>query len=239
MPLGAVILVEPSLAGNLGATLRVAANFGVPVVELVRPVVAPSDPEVAAWACGAGERLAVRQHPTFAAAAAPYRTLIGSASARGRERQPVVGPSDAVAELRARGAASAALVFGNESSGLRREHIDRCDLIVRIPTVSDFPVLNLTQAVAILLFHFTVHLEQAPPRTVPPAAQEQVAGLMSHLESTLLGIGFLDPASPERILRKLRRLFGRAGITDNEVAILRGICRQVDWAVGRTKDGKG
>ena len=68
----------------------------------------------------------------------------------------MVGPSDAVAELRARGAASAALVFGNESSGLTREHIDRCDLIVRIPTVCDFPVLNLTQAVAILLFHFTV-----------------------------------------------------------------------------------
>jgi tRNA C32,U32 (ribose-2'-O)-methylase TrmJ len=49
----------------------------------------------------------------------------------------------------------------------------------------------------------------------------------------LLAIGFLDPKSPQRILRKLRRLFGRAGVTGNEVRILRGICRQMEWAAGR------
>lgn len=236
MPVAAVILVEPSLPGNVGATLRVAANFGVPAVELVRSAVSTSDPEVEAWACGACDRLEIRHHGTLADAAAPYRTLIGSASARGRERQPVVGPNDALAELQARGSAGTALVFGNESSGLRREDIDRCDLVVRIPTVADFPVLNLTQAVAILLFCLAATPEETRPRQEPPASQERVAGLMSHLSSTLLGIGFLDPAGPDRILRKLRRLFGRAGITDNEVAILRGICRQVDWVVARKKE---
>ena len=55
---------------------------------------------------------------------------------------------------------------------------------------------------------------------------------MNHLKQSLLTIGFLDPASPQRILRQLRRLFGRAGITANEVKILRGICRQMEWAAG-------
>jgi tRNA/rRNA methyltransferase len=55
---------------------------------------------------------------------------------------------------------------------------------------------------------------------------------MAHLGATLGRIGFLDPVHPERILRKIRRMLGRAGVTDNEVAILRGICRQVDWAAG-------
>ena len=55
---------------------------------------------------------------------------------------------------------------------------------------------------------------------------------MSHLRDSLLTIGFLDPQSPQRILRKLRRLFGRAGITDNEIKVLRGICRQMEWAAG-------
>jgi tRNA C32,U32 (ribose-2'-O)-methylase TrmJ len=54
--------------------------------------------------------------------------------------------------------------------------------------------------------------------------------MMGHLDRSLSTIGFLDPSSPQRILRKLRRLFGRAGITDNEVAIIRGICRQMEWA---------
>ena len=60
---------------------------------------------------------------------------------------------------------------------------------------------------------------------------------MLHLRESLLTIGFLDPKSPQRILRKVRRLFGRAGITDNEVKILRGICRQMDWAA-RAQPGR-
>jgi TrmH family RNA methyltransferase len=239
MPVGALILVETSLPGNLGSAIRVAANFGIPVVELVRPAVDPADPEVLAWACGGHQRLAIRNHVTLDDAAAPYRTLIGSASARGRGNHPVVTPPEAVAELRARHEASAALVFGNETSGLSSRDIDRCDLVVRIPTVPEFPVLNLTQSVAILLAFIAVPEDPAPRQAPRPAAQDQVAALMAHLESSLLSIGFLDPASPDRIIRKLRRLFGRAGITANEVAILRGICRQIDWAAGQrgTDDG--
>lgn len=239
MPLGALILVEPSLPGNLGAAIRVAANFGVAAVELVRPAVGPSDPEVVAWACGGHDRLLIRIHDSLDQAAAPYRTLIGSASARGRDNQPVVTPDEAIARLRARRDETAALVFGNETSGLRRRDIDRCDLVVRIPTVPEFPVLNLTQAVAILLASITMQIDPQAPLAPTPAAQERVADLMAHLRSTLLTIGFLDPASPDRILRKLRRLFGRAGITDNEVAILRGICRQIDWAARRGETGDG
>ena len=96
----------------------------------------------------------------------------------------------------------------------------------------NFPVLNLAQAVAILVA--TIHMSASgdQPTAPEPASQEEVEGLMSHLRQSLLTIGYLDPNSPQRILRKLRRLFGRAGITDNEVKILRGVCRQMNWAAG-------
>ena len=239
MSIGAVILVEPSLPGNLGSAIRVAANFAVPAVELVRPDVDPLDPEVLAWACGGHRQLTIRVHDSLAAAAASYRTLVGSASGRGRENQPLVTPRQAARELSARGVDSAALVFGNETSGLRRQDIDRCDVVVRIPTSDEFPVLNLTQSVAILLAYLSMEVEPTAPNEdrLEPASQRAIAGLMGHLAASLSTIGFLDPANPDRILRKLRRLFGRAGITDSEVAILRGICRQTDWAVGRRKSG--
>jgi len=230
MPIAALILVEPSQAGNLGAAMRVAANVGAPRLELVRPAVPPDDPEVVRWACGGHRRLEIAVHPSLGIAAAPYRTLVATASARGREHQPVVTPREAARTLEARGLETAALVFGNETSGLRRADIDRCDLVVRIPTTPDFPVLNITQATAILLSYLS--LEAVPPPTpgLEPATEATVEGLMSHLQSSLLTIGFLDPANPARILRKLRRLIGRAGITDNEVAILHGMCRQMEWA---------
>jgi tRNA/rRNA methyltransferase len=102
--------------------------------------------------------------------------------------------------------------------------------VIRIPTVRDFPVLNLTQSIAILLGYLSLEVEKPDPSAPLPAVESVVAGLMRHLDRALETIGFNDPANPQRILTKLRRLFGRAGITDNEVKILRGMCRQMEWA---------
>jgi TrmH family RNA methyltransferase len=226
-----LILVEPSLAGNLGAAMRVAANFDVKRIDLVRPSVGPDDAEVRRWACGADDRVQCRLWHRFADAAARYHTLAASASARGRRNLPVMEPTEATPALVDRGLGGVALVFGNETRGLSREDIDRCDLVIRVPTVAGFPVLNLAQAVAILVSTFS-SADDSVSAAPEPAPQDEVDGLMRHLEDSLLTIGFLDPQSPNRILRQLRRLFGRAGITANEVKILRGICRQMEWAAG-------
>jgi len=232
MSVGALILVETSLAGNLGAAMRVAANFGVRRMELVRPAIGADDPEVKQWACGADQLVDCRVWQNFSEATAHYHTLAASASGRGRTNLPVVSPREAAPMLVERGLRETALVFGNETRGLSRDHLDRCDLVIRVPTEPAFPVLNLAQAVAVLVA--TVHMgATAADSSAPePASQEEVEGLMSHLRHSLLTIGYLDPNSPQRILRKLRRLFGRAGITDNEVKILRGVCRQMEWAAG-------
>ena len=232
MRAAAVILVETSHAGNLGAAMRVAANFGVPRIDLVRPKVDPGDPEVLSWACGADRRLVCRRWDSLSEAAAEYRTLVASASGRGRHNLPVVSLREAVPILLERGLDGTALVFGNETSGLAKQELDCCDLVVRIPTAPEYPVLNLAQAIAIMVAEIDMTGEAAQNSAPEPASQHEVEDLMSHLGSSLTTIGFLDPQGPQRILRKLRRLFGRAGITGNEVSILRGMCRQMEWAAG-------
>jgi tRNA/rRNA methyltransferase len=230
MPCASVILVETSMAGNLGAAMRVAANFSVPRLDLVRCKVDPQDEEVRKWACGGDHLLEIRHHPSLSEAAQEYRTLIATASARGRDSHPVVTPVEAVEAIRQRGLSSTALVFGNETSGLCRGDLDRCDLTVRVPTAPTFPVLNVTQTVAIVLAYLSVTVETVEPTGPEPAPHVQVQGLIDHLRTSLLAIGYLDPVNPDRILRKIRHLIGRAGITENEVGILRGICRQMEWA---------
>ncbi len=231
MPLAAVILVEPWLAGNIGAAMRVAANFGVRRFELIRPAVAADDPEVLRWACGAESRIECRSWKSLGDASSSYRTLAASASGRGRANLPVVEPRAATTILAERGLEGVALVFGNETRGLSREDLDRCDLVIRVPTDLEFPVLNLAQSVAILVA-FVQTAPEVGVATPEPAPQADLEDLMGHLRRSLLTIGFLDPKSPQRILRKLRRFFGRAGITANEVKIVRGICRQMEWAAG-------
>lgn len=230
MSLAAVILVEPSQPGNLGAVFRLAANFGIRNLELVRPGVEPEDPEVLQWACGGNHRVLWRQWGTLREAAAEYHTVVASASGRGRRNLPVLTPGEAIPVLQERGLEGVALVFGNETRGLRREDLDCCDLVIKVPTDPEFPVLNLAQAVAVLVSQLHLSDTLASEGNPEPATQGEVEGLMSHLRSSLLEIGFLDPQNPDRILRQLRRLLGRAGISEDEVRILRGICRQMEWA---------
>jgi len=237
MAVASLILVEPSQAGNLGSAMRVAANFAVSRLELVRPGISASDEEVLRWACGAQDHLEIRTWDHFEEAVADYRTLAATASARGRDNLPVLTPLEGAERLHQRGIEDAALIFGNETRGLRRDHLDRADLVIRIPTSSTFPVLNLTQAVAILLGFLHLQIEPPTPSAPEPAQGAEVDGLMSHLDLALAEIGFSDPGNPDRMLRKLRRLFGRAGITENEVKIIRGICRQMQWAA-RTEPEK-
>jgi len=217
--------------------MRVAANFGVPRLDLVRPTVELDDPQVLEWACGGEQHLECRRWSHLSDAAAGCHTLVASASGRGRQNLPVVSPQQALPTLVERGLCGVALVFGNETRGLSRDDLDRCDLVISIPTRPGFPVLNLTQAIAILLATIAMHASAAEGSVVTPARHSQVEGLVEHLRQSLLTIGFLDPLNPQRILRKLRRIIGRAGLTEEEVAILRGICRQMEWAAG-TRPGR-
>lgn len=228
--MAAMILVETSAPGNLGAAMRAAANFGVQKLHLVQPGVEHDGEEVLRWACGAADLLKITVHESLNEAAAPYSTVIGTASARGRSNLPVILPPELVRQLERRALHATALVFGNETRGLSRADLDRCDLVVRIPTDPAFPVLNLAQSIAILLGYLAIELPSPKAASTNLASHQAVEALMRHMEEALLRIGFLDPVNPTRILRKLRRLLGRAAVTSEEVTILHGICRQTLWA---------
>jgi len=230
MKLSRLILIETSSPGNLGAALRIAANFDVSTVALVRPRVALEDPIINQWACGADRHVDVEVFEDLNEAAADSRTLVATASGRGRPDQPLITPGEVIATIAQRDPGTTALVFGSESRGMSKDDLDRCDLAVRIPTNPDFPVLNLTQSIAILLSHCAIEPSPSDDNRPAPAPHNTIEELMAHLHTTLADIGYLDPVNPDRILRKIRRVFGRAGLTENEAAIFRGICRQIEWA---------
>ena len=54
--------------------------------------------------------------------------------------------------------------------------------------------------------------------------------MYGHLERALRAVGFLHDENAEVMMRKLRRLLGRARLTDDETQVLRGIAHQTLWA---------
>ena len=67
----------------------------------------------------------------------------------------------------------------------------------------------------------------------PPATVEELEHFYRHLERVLIRIRFLDPENPRLLLRRLRRLYNRAGLDKNEINILRGILTAVDKATAK------
>ena len=69
----------------------------------------------------------------------------------------------------------------------------------------------------------------------PRANLEEIEGYYEHLESLLLQVGYLLPHTSASRMRKLRQLLHRASPTSHEVALLRGMIRQTEWALSHSK----
>ena len=70
----------------------------------------------------------------------------------------------------------------------------------------------------------------------PRAADAQeLAGLLAHWEQALTAVGYLDPAVPGKLMPRLNQLFNRAGITDEEIHVLRGVAKAMLVAASGSK----
>ena len=101
--------------------------------------------------------------------------------------------------------------------------------MLSIPTHPDYGSLNLAQAVQLLAYDWRQALGgfDVQARTPDPNLADGLAiqGLLTHLQSSLEAIGYLDPAAPKKLMPRLNQLFNRAQLTSEEIHILRGIAR--------------
>jgi tRNA/rRNA methyltransferase/tRNA (cytidine32/uridine32-2'-O)-methyltransferase len=171
---------------------------------------------------------------TLAAAAADCSLLVGTTRRRGRHRkQASLNPREAAAWLRDRPGA-AALVFGNERTGLEEGELDLCNIASHIPVSGAFPSLNLSHAVQIYAYELFLALESGnpPAGTGTPAGgrgaaggvkgawvplnQGEAASLAGSVANTLAALGFYRHPGREIQERFLRDLICRAGLTVRE-----------------------
>jgi tRNA/rRNA methyltransferase len=174
--------------------------------------------------------------PTLREAISEMGRIVGMTSRNGKVRSPLLPPQALMKKLIPLSARnSIGLVFGSEKEGLTNEELSLCHLYVGIPSSPSFPSLNLAQAVMVIcyeLFCSSMTISEPPLQL---AKAEQLERMFEHMEETLAGIGFLDPHQPQRIMRVLRRLFGRSQMDEREVRILHGIWSQMDWHIKKER----
>ena len=227
------VLIHTSHAGNVGAAARAMKVMGFADLVLVRPRFADiaCHEEAVAMASGAADILVrARVVDSLAEALEGCTHACATAMTPRDFGPPTHAPRPYLAGL-ARCAPRLAFVFGPERTGLANDDVYRCHACLSIPTHPDYGSLNLAQAVQVMAYEWRQALGgfDVQPRTAEaaPADLGAVQGVLDHWQQVLVQIGFLDPAAPKKLMPRLHQLLLRAGLTEPEVHILRGIARAV------------
>lgn len=226
-----LVLVEPQDLVNIAAAVRIAKNFGIEHVRLVRPA------SFDAWriegiahnTADLIDRIVITDTLDEALADTGWAVAL---TARGRaQKRSIMRPAEAAWELTQRTEAGrpVAAVFGREDKGLSNEELDRCQALVTIATNPAYRSLNLAQAIAIISYESFLAREGAgqpfktPRHRADPATGEQLAHLFGDWERTLWAIEFFKTRQPERVMRGFREILYRAELDGREAALIRAM----------------
>ena len=221
-----IVLSRPSEAGNVGAVCRAMKNFGLSRLRLTTPEYEGQESVIRARAVHAVDLWEkVEYFDSLKGATRDCTLVIGTTRRRGRNRKQVTMDPGEIAAFLAGHGGQAALIFGNERTGLEDEEIALCNIASHIPVDEAFPSLNLSHAVQIYayeLFKALAKAEQVKGQWVPidqKAIKEQVSEITANLQK----LGFYKQAGRKEQERFFRDIFSRACITKNEAGYFSGL----------------
>jgi TrmH family RNA methyltransferase len=227
-----VVLVEPKYEGNIGSIARLMKNLGFNELVLVNPC--EIDCFGLAMAAHARDCLeSARTVSTLREAVFGASLIVGSTGVRGLNtdehlRVPALSPKDLASRLFGKDGL-VALLFGREDNGLSKEEIRSCDMVVSVPTDKEYPIMNVSHAAAIILYELS-HVDAGDIRL---ASRANLDRFYEHARDLLDEINY-PSHKLEKTMLMLRRIFGRAELTDREVQTMRGILRSIQWRIGES-----
>jgi tRNA/rRNA methyltransferase len=239
-----IVLVEPAGALNVGSIARIMKNMGLTKLVLVNPRCDLESDEARQMAVHAVDVLEAAQIVDSIPIALTGCQQAIATTVRSRsvpillESPATVLPGLLVPNLQS------ALLFGAEDRGLSNDELKHAQRFICIESNPDYPSLNLAQAVTICVYQLyqgwlEISSSQIPEpvMSVPAIAAmpdnatiEVLEGYYQDLEAMLLEIGYLYPHTVAVKMEKFRRLYNKANLQPEEVAMLRGILRQIRWA---------
>ena len=227
----AVVLVEPSVSGNIGSVARVLKTTGLSKLALVNPPWEWRSGEARRMAHGSAEILdSAEIYDDIAAAVGSAHLVIGTTHRHGRGRE-VSDDYEAVLSEAAALATShrVAIVFGRERDGLWRREIQHCHRMVRIPSAVSYPSFNLSHAVLLMAYGLFGEVSPGPPvSTGDLATAAQQERLYDHIIRAMTAIDFRayndDTTSFQKVVR---RFLNRAPLERRDAMVIHRFCSQV------------
>jgi len=233
-----VVLAEPKTPGNVGAVARAMANFGISQLRIVQGV--PLDEDAYKRALHAA--IILEEAQRFDDLASALEGLDFTVATSGivnindkRHIRNALTPAQ-LAERVAPMEGTLGLVFGREDYGLFTEELALCDIVVTVPTSPEYPIMNLSHAVAVVLYELR--------REIPlhhetfKASEAERNKLLSAFDDMLDATDY-PPHKVKSTRVMIRRIIGRSTLSEWEFHTLMGVISRANKRIKRLEEKAG
>lgn len=215
-----IVLVGPKFEGNIGAVCRSMANFGLDDLVLVNPC--PIGDDTYRRAKHGSHLLdSAKVVDTIREAVDGCFLIAGTSgvtTAGDKNYTRIPLPAREFAQRVKDYPERIAILFGREDVGLLQDELERCDVLVTVPTDGTYPILNLSHAATIVMYElFNGSLHEAAP--ADPAEKE----LMFRFFDDLMAASGYPEHRREMTSVMFRRMMGRAIPTKYEFNTIMGV----------------
>ena len=220
-----VILVGTKFPQNIGGMARLLENYAVGEGALVAPQCEWRE-GVAQWMATGPSIDRLNCLPVFddlTSAVKDCQHVVGFTVRTGKERKSSMKIEDLGSKLEGK----IALVFGREDFCLLKNEIDVCTHLCALDSNPKFPALNLSHSVAVVLAQLFLQENHSRRGHREIASVEEVEPMFEDLRASMISVGLNHEGNPERMLTRLRKIFQRADLGRDDVALLRGYFRKI------------
>uniref|UniRef100_A0A7J2TL27 RNA methyltransferase n=1 Tax=Archaeoglobus fulgidus TaxID=2234 RepID=A0A7J2TL27_ARCFL len=226
-----VVLVELKIPENVGFIARVLKNFGFEKLWLYKCRITEESFKTAANAKDLLEK--AENVEDLRSLLSKFNLIVGTTGISGGDyryfRKPMMSPK----ELKEIVEGEVAILFGREDFGLLNEELEMCHVLVKIPTSDAYPVMNVSHAVAVILYE----LSDAKIKEEKLATAEDIEIMIKKVSELMELIDFPEIRRKREIVT-LRRVLGRSRMRDYEFESLMGIFTKTISFIKRLKTEK-
>lgn len=222
MPEVRIVLVGSKFEGNVGAVARSMANFDISELYLVDPC-AIGDEAYRRAKHGSEilDRAVITEN--IEEAISDCFLIVGTSGITTKgdsnyTRIPV--PLREFAQQTSGYEEKIALIFGREDIGLFQEELNKCDILVNIPTSETYPILNISHAATLVMYE--MFQSNAVPRRPEPAERKEKELMFSFFEELMDAVDYPENRR-ENTSVMFRRMMGRSIPSKYEYNTIMGI----------------
>jgi tRNA/rRNA methyltransferase len=233
-----VALVEPQYETNVGYVARIMKNFGYNQLYIINP---SFDKEKAAIFATHGKDILVSSKiSTLGELRKKFDVLVGTTALPAYSRLNIFRNSITVVRLSeiikdVGVEKDFCIVLGRESSGLNNRECEMCDLIVTIDTKTNYKTMNISHALAILLYEISKSLPElilrddkkmmTTRRSNTFATKQEIDLLINYVKEVATTCGYDEHKQP-MLDSAVQRILARAIPTSKEVMLLVSLFRK-------------